>query len=195
MNANTPGFNAELVHICTAMSKTLQDDRMSENPSISYRYRKMGLLFNEELLQAQLEFDINALYDEALKVVAVELKDGYGYPVASMEELDHQARDWICSHIEQLWMGTHPWRQALRDNPEATVVFWFGFGSLEKPGVKKHPLLPLASRNLFDYTNVGDNEPGVLLENEVWDLSTHGNLVGPDILTQFGRPSDEGEPE
>lgn len=185
LHPDTPEYKAEVARLYSLMCSGIQDT-VFENPKSQRptRYRTAFIAINADMIAHHDPIkDVVMLYDELLQMASVNLRQAYVPEGKSLEQLDHQARDWVASQAEQLYHGLHRWAAMLKENENYTVVLQFGYGGVLTEDGKATGLIPFALSQLTDYTG----EEGVVLENERWSLVTHGVLANPEVLTQFGR--------
>lgn len=197
MNKNDPLVKAIAATYFTRMRSQIQDVVQTHPDGVTKsRYRHAMMILNQQIIQESLaqKFPFWDVYEDVLEMIAAELKQGFGSNAVSLEEFDHQARDWTMTKLNELYTGTHPWCTLLKEHPDYTVVVGFGFGSVAAAtdyGDNRLALLPHVYFQLCDYGQGGDNEPAPIVDTQSWNVQDNGVALSPDLWKQFGRPDDD----
>jgi hypothetical protein len=196
MNRNDPKFKEAVEHAHCAMKRIIQDNIYSD-PGFdrSSRFRlAVTAVSGESISLFRWKDLVVEFHSDAFQLIMADLKAGYEISdIESMEEFDHQARDWVAQKADQLFNENHSWCAKLKENPGYTALLFFGFGSIlgtRPDGGVCTTLLPTAYCQLIDYTG-GDDIEGKIIDMESWQLKRDGIFINSDMLKQFGRNNPE----
>lgn len=195
MDNRDPRFEIAVAMFCEPLRKLITDVVMT-NPEhdTSTRIRRTNFLIDKDCaVKYGIEptLPLTEIIDEALQRVSVDLKEGFGMNVESVEMFDHQGRDWFADKVEQMCTTDHPWMKIVREKEEHLIVVSFGYGTVRARNpdgsISQNTVgvLPMGLAQLVDY-NHGDE--GVVVDVDSWDLQTNGVFVDPNVLKSFGRP-------
>lgn len=119
-----------------------------------------------------------------------ELRNGFGAPLVSIEQIDHQIVDWALIAIESIHSGKHPWCSKLQQSNNIIIAICINYVTLNHTGDtvpnKEVAILPGVFMQLIQGFEDGERE-NEILDVISWDISRDAIQLNKNDIDQLGR--------
>lgn len=193
MNKQSAEFKIEVADIFKRSKNYITDEIMQlPDGTGKSRFRRTVIGLSQGIINHtnSLVLPVYDVYSEVLEMLIHELRTGFGAPLVSIEQIDHQVVDWALIAIESIHSGKHPWCQKLQQSSDIIIAICISYGSLNHTDnpepTKEVAILPGVFMQLIQGFEDEERE-NEILDVISWDISRDAIQLNKNDIDRLGR--------